>query len=432
MGLNQIVDESRLYVRERLKFNHRSHSNVFEVTIRVLGSLLSMHHLTGDELYLSRAQELADKMLPAFNTPNGVPLASLDFSTGAAVAAPDLGSSTSEATTLQLEWRYLAVLTGETKYWRAAERVMDSIAKSTPASGRVDGLVPIYISTTGDQDHLFVGTNYRLGSRGDSYYEYLAKQWLQTGRAEDRYRQMFEQAMDGMLKRLRPSGWEFIGELQHGIDGGLTPKMDHLVCFLPGTLALFVSHGKRLSAQEISKLPEKHREYLRFAQSLLETCYQTYRVTATGLAPEIVYFNMNDNGGSEDIIIHNMDGHNILRPETVESLFYLYRITGNQTYRQWGWEMFQNFEKHCKVPDGGYSSLRDVRQSPPEMSDKMESFWVGETLKYFYLLFDDDAKLPLDKYLINTEAHPLPILDEIPAEFLKKLQAEGLGRFAPR
>ena len=106
------------------------------------------------------------------------------------------------------------------------------------------------------------------------------------------------------------------------------------------------------------------------------------------------------------------DAHNLERPETVESLFYLYRITGDEKYRDYGWRIFQAFEKHTKLPEG-YSSINDVKDPRnPGVRNKMESFFLGETLKYLYLLFSDNPKLmDIDKWVFNTEAHPLPILN---------------------
>lgn len=102
--------------------------------------------------------------------------------------------------------------------------------------------------------------------------------------------------------------------------------------------------------------------------------------------------------------------YNIHRPETIESLFYLYRATGDQKYREYAWNIFQAFEKYTKLEEG-YASVNNV-QKPNDVGfkDKMESFYLAETLKYLYLLFSDNAHLlPLDKYVMNTEAHPLPI-----------------------
>lgn len=78
-------------------------------------------------------------------------------------------------------------------------------------------------------------------------------------------------------------------------------------------------------------------------------------------------------------------------------------------YREWGWEIFEAFEKYTKVDSGGYTSLNDVTVVPPPRRDKMETFFLGETLKYLYLLFGDSKVIPLDEFVFNTEAHPFPI-----------------------
>jgi len=112
------------------------------------------------------------------------------------------------------------------------------------------------------------------------------------------------------------------------------------------------------------------------------------------------------------MIVKTGDSHNLLRPETVESLWYMYHLTGNKTYQEWGWKIFQAFEKYARV-ENGYSSLGTVKNAEePKLRDMMESFFLGETLKYFYLLFSDDQKtLSVDKYVVNSEAHFFPIHD---------------------
>lgn len=79
-------------------------------------------------------------------------------------------------------------------------------------------------------------------------------------------------------------------------------------------------------------------------------------------------------------------------------------------YRDWGWKIFLAFEQYTRVGSGGYTSLSDVTRVPPNLRDKMETFFLGETLKYFFLLFAEDSLLPLDRYVLNTEAHPLPVV----------------------
>ncbi|KAG9810694.1 endoplasmic reticulum mannosyl-oligosaccharide 1,2-alpha-mannosidase, partial [Aureobasidium melanogenum] len=114
----------------------------------------------------------------------------------------------------------------------------------------------------------------------------------------------------------------------------------------------------------------------------------------------------------KDLIIKGADSHNLQRPETVESLFYMWRITGDDMYREWGWEMFESFVKHTAVEhNGGYTSINDVTSVPTTARDNMESFWLAETLKYFYLLFGPNDVLPLDKVVFNTEAHAFPTFE---------------------
>jgi len=147
--------------------------------------------------------------------------------------------------------------------------------------------------------------------------------------------------------------------------------------------------------------------WLDYAEKILETCHQFY-VTQTGLAPEISYFNI-DQDNKPDLNIHTNDRFSILRPETVESYLYLWRLTKNQKYRDWGWEFFENLQKYARV-EHGFTSISNVEsKTRPQPRDRMESFFLGETLKYLYLLFADDDLLPLDKWVFNTEAHPFPV-----------------------
>ena len=126
----------------------------------------------------------------------------------------------------------------------------------------------------------------------------------------------------------------------------------------------------------------------------------------TGLAAEIVVFHEQ---GAIDFSSSAEDSHSLLRPETVESLFVLWRLTHDPKYRERGWAIFEAFRAHCRVESGGYASVESVREPKVRLRDKMESFWLSETLKYLWLLFSDDSVLPLDEWVFNTEAHPLPI-----------------------
>ncbi|KAI9375382.1 glycoside hydrolase [Aspergillus egyptiacus] len=485
MNLTSRVQHARTWIHNSLQYNQDQDVNTFETTIRMLGGLLSAHYLSttypnlapivdddvgspGEDLYIEKATDLAERLLGAFDSASGIPYASVNLNTSLGIPSHADGgaSSTAEATTVQLEFKYLAKLTGEAEYWRIVEKVMQVVdAQQSP-----DGLLPIYIyPDTGK----FRGANIRLGSRGDSYYEYLIKQYLQT--SEEIYKDMWEEALTGIRRHLitytKNAQLTVLGERQSGLNGPLTPKMDHLVCFLPGTIALGTTGGIPLS--EAKKSPGwtlRQDEEIRLAKELMKTCWATYLATKTELAPEITYFEVDTphvsevdqypdstlatgqngkaagkdlplksraiyplsgsdtSGWRKDINIHKQDQHNLQRPETVESLFYMYRITGDETYRHWGWEMFKSFIKHTAVvetfnahdeagaedDDGlmgrivSFTSLSNANVIPPVPRDNMESFWMAETLKYFYLLFSDREFISLEENVFNTEAHPMP------------------------
>lgn len=98
-------------------------------------------------------------------------------------------------------------------------------------------------------------------------------------------------------------------------------------------------------------------------------------------------------------------GRYLLRPEAIESVFVMYRTTGDEYWREKGWEMFKAIEKHT-IATYGASAISDVTSKKPVALDEMESFWLAETLKYFYLLFSEPDVVSLDDYVLNTEAHP--------------------------
>nr|XP_061836739.1 endoplasmic reticulum mannosyl-oligosaccharide 1,2-alpha-mannosidase-like [Nerophis lumbriciformis]XP_061836740.1 endoplasmic reticulum mannosyl-oligosaccharide 1,2-alpha-mannosidase-like [Nerophis lumbriciformis] len=399
MGLKEEFAEARQWVEKELSFNQNVDVNLFETTIRVLGGLLSTYHLSGDQLFLDKAKDLGSRLMPAFKTPSKIPFS--DVNIGKGTAHPPRwtsDSSMAEVTSIQLEFRELSRLTQEPLYKDVVDEVMMKVHK---LPGKHDGLIPMFINTNSGQfSHRGI---YTLGARADSYYEYLLKQWIQGGRMEDALLEDYIEAINGVKKHLvRQTAHHkltFVGELSHN---RFSPKMDHLVCFLPGTLALGAHYD----------LPGDHMD---LAVELMETCHQMYTQMETGLSPEIAHFNLHSDDG-HDIFVKPADTHNLLRPETVESLFYMYRFTKDPKYRDWGWEILQNFNKYTKVSDGGYTSINNVRDPEnPEPRDKMESFFLGETLKYFYLLFSDEMELlSLDKYVFNTEAHPLPIWPSAP------------------
>ena len=163
-GLKDEYQRARDWVAG-LSFEVDDQHHTFEITIRVLGGLLSAYHHSGnDKMFLDKAVDLADRLLPAFDTPSGLPLSFVNLARRVGIPDKDNRGWTSvaEAATLQLELKYLSELTGNPVYWRKAEKVMDIIR----GQQRKDGLVPIFMAPeTGS----FIFSEIRLGSRGDSY-----------------------------------------------------------------------------------------------------------------------------------------------------------------------------------------------------------------------------------------------------------------------
>ncbi|OQV17586.1 Endoplasmic reticulum mannosyl-oligosaccharide 1,2-alpha-mannosidase [Hypsibius exemplaris] len=399
MGLTKEFNEAQKWITETLTFEKDVDVNLFEITIRAVGGLLSVYHLSGDDVFKEKALDLGERLLNAFGTSTGVPYSDVNLKKRSAHApkwGPD--SSSAEVTTLQLEFRDLSYVSGDPKYEAKAFRVSEHFHKLE----KKNGLIPIFINAiTGE---FRPSSTISFGARGDSYYEYLLKQWIQDGKRVDWLRSDFIEAMAGakthLIKYSHPNHLLFVGELLGG--DHFSPKMDALACFLPGTLALGVMNGLPL-------------EHLEIAEQLANTCHEMYVRQATKLGPEIAHFNVGSGMevplGTVDIHVKDNDAHALLRPEFVESLFYLYRLTKNQTYQDWGWDVFQALEKHAKVPNGGYASIEDVRTTGKvRQRDHMESFLLAETFKYLFLLMGtDQSLLPLDEWVFNSEAHPLPI-----------------------
>ncbi|EON69193.1 hypothetical protein W97_08552 [Coniosporium apollinis CBS 100218] len=447
MNLTTQLKHAQDWISTSLDYDKDHDVNTFETTIRMLGGLLSAHYLStelphyapmhiakgspGEDLYLEKASDLADRLLGAYESMTGIPYASINLKSRKGIRSHADGgaSSTAEATTTQLEMKYLSKLTGETLYWEKAEKVM----KVVDDIGQRDGLLPIFIDPDVGR---FRDSNIRLGSRGDSYYEYLIKQYLQTSQQEPVYREMWDEALTGVRKHLitysYPSNFTVLAERPTGLDGGLSPKMDHLVCFMPGTIALAVTGGLTVNEfKEAGSWSKGQEEAMNLAKELMKTCMGMYKVTPTGLAAEITFFrtwephkmawegwdlkspeSFDPDRNAEwrdDFVIKPNDAHNLLRPETVESLFYMWRITGDVQYRTWAWEIFQAFVEHAVVPDdGGFSSINSVKLIPSRFKDNLESFWLAETLKYLFLTFGEADVLPLQDVVFNTEGHPFP------------------------
>mmetsp|Transcript_57151 Transcript_57151/g.121503 ORF Transcript_57151/g.121503 Transcript_57151/m.121503 type:complete len:745 (+) Transcript_57151:272-2506(+) len=392
MGLTDEFADATKFVESELKFDYNGKVSFFEITIRALGGLLSAHALSGQPIFLKRAKELADKMMPGFDPDTGFPSAQINLRTGQGCKGWSAGTVLAEAGTVQLEFRYLSQQVGDPKYAAASDKAMRSIIHA--ANGR--GLVPWGLSRTGTPRT--INNHITFGAMGDSYYEYLLKMYLQTSETETEWLEAWKRAMKEMMQRLilkTQGGLTYIAEEQ---SGKTKHKMDHLACFVGGML---IYGSRELPTSEVDSRWEAT------AEGITETCYQMYHRQPSGLAPECIAV-MPDGGEGQDMKVWNNAGHYLLRPEAAEAIFYMFYYTGDPKYRRMAGEIFEAIEKHARVTYG-YSAIKDVRVATPALRDEMETFFLAETMKYLYLTFlpNPRAVIDLDDFVFTTEAHPV-------------------------
>jgi len=392
-GLREEFAKGVQWVHSSLRFDQRKKVSFFETTIRCLGGLLAAYELCGDATLLAKATELGDRLGKAFASGSGLPYTSVSLADGSHTVPSWLAGSVllAEVGTVQLEFAALDHHAGRAELRAKSDRVFALLDEKGPTPDASGGrLWPIHIRP---ETGVTTGSTITWGAMGDSFYEYLLKYWLLTGKRHEQYKRMYLDAVKGMVAKLlfTEDGLTFIAESKNG---RVDKKMDHLVCFVPGTLALGAQH-----------IPEVAEEHMRLAKKLVSTCYQMYARQRTGLSPELVRFSSGHMSTDPRAV------HNLLRPEAIESIFYLWRFTKDPMYREWGWKMFLAFEKHCRVASGGYVGIRNVLQEHGPQDDKMETFWLAESLKYFLLLFSEDDLLDLSTHVLNTEAHPLRVLE---------------------
>ncbi|EAW06865.1 class I alpha-mannosidase 1A [Aspergillus clavatus NRRL 1] len=371
----------------------------------------------------------------------------------------------------------------------------DTIDKSSDASAS-----PAIYETFADMDctsglntPLSPKHKFGLGSRGDSTYEYLPKEYMILGGLNEQYPAMYKKAMESAREHLlfRPmvkddhdirflSTMTLTHPLADQVPDSVSVAYEatHLSCFAGGMFAL----GAKVFGLE---------QDLEVAAQLTNGCIWAYGATKTGIMPdnsllvpcpkgepcawnETVYWNaldpneekriaaaknakeekkdkrsttpihrrgsvgrwrvIADSETTDDLI--NPDEQEVkkdpeaekaphdqyvtsrilserlppgvtlivnraylLRPEAIESVFYMFRITGDDYWREKGWEMFQAISKYTRT-ELAHSAIHDVTLETSKMRDTMESFWLAETLKYFYLLFSDPKVVSLDEYVL--------------------------------
>ena len=362
MGLTNESAEARELIATNLSFDKDVYVKNFEITIRMLGGLLSSYELSGDKRLLVLADDLGQRLLPAFKSPTGLPYVNVNLRTG---AVRGVESNPAEVGTLLVEFGTLSKLTGKPVYFEKAKRALLAVYDRRAKTGLVGSGINIETGKWTDTDSSVSGGI-------DSYYEYLLKSWL-LFHDRDCWA-MWKTSIKGLNRYSadQADSGLWYGHVDMNTGARTKTQFGALDAFLPGELALSGD--------------------LKRAAQLEESCYKMWNIA--GIEPEVMDYTT----------MKIVNPGYPLRPEIIESAYYLYHFTGDPRYLDMGKTFFDNLEKYCRT-DIAFAALSDVQAK--KQIDDMESFFFAETLKYLYLLYAPQQTVDLDKMVFNTEAHPV-------------------------
>lgn len=366
MGFKDEAQRTREYIVKNLSFDKDIYVQNFEITIRLLGGLLSSYQLTGDRRLLALAEDLGNRLLPVFNSPTGIPYRFVNLKTGK--VRGDI-SNPAETGTLLIEFGTLSKLTRKNVFYDKAKRALvETFNRRSPI-----GLIGTRINV---ETGKWTNTDSHISAEIDSYYEYLLKSWLLFG--DQDCKRMWLASVGPVNKYLadevdrgsEPELWYGHADMNSG--KRTATSYGALDAFFPSVLALSgdLKRARQLQASSF-KMWKQH------SIEPEELNYKTMEVLHAGYP---------------------------LRPEIVESTYYLYHYTKDPKYLEMGRVLFDDFVKYCRT-DAGYAALKSVVTK--EKSNSMQSFLFAETFKYFYLLFAPPNTLNFDRVIFNTEAHPI-------------------------
>jgi mannosyl-oligosaccharide alpha-1,2-mannosidase len=421
--------------------------SVFETTIRYLGGLISAYDLSLEPVLLEKAVQIGEMLYRAFDTMNNTPLSNLNIEdakdTNRTEFPAEMNMCFACFGSLTMEFTRLAQITSHPKYYDIVARLsimMDVSQDST----RIPGLWPTSINAA--SGNFNQSSFFSIGALADSTYEYFPKMHALLGGADPIYKKLYTDSAAMIDKHMlfRASipdetlGKEllFSGDVRSLRPGdvALDPELQHLTCFIGGMFSLA---GRLFSSPHDVDLGAK----------LTKGCIYAYATMPTGIMPETFsmtpcpsrtscpwnatawtehktkYCAQKWAPGGNDVVDEKdchlplgiadiRDARYLLRPEAIESVFVMYRITADTAYLDHAWDMFTNVVRASRTSYGN-GQVVDVTFVPggpvareANVEDKMESFWTAETLKYFYLVFSREDMVSLDEWVFNTEAHP--------------------------
>ncbi|GAV69591.1 Glyco_hydro_47 domain-containing protein [Cephalotus follicularis] len=374
------------WIGKNLRFDINKTVSVFETSIRVLGGLLSAHliasdYATGmripsyDNELLDLAEELGQRLLPAFDTPTGIPFGSVNLLHGVDDHESKI-TSTAGGGTLTLEFGVLSRLTDDPIF----EQVTKNSVRGIWARRSKLNLVGAHINVfTGEWTQKDAG----IGTSIDSFYEYLLKAYLLFG--DEEYLFIFQEAYGAAMHYLYKDPWYV--EVNMDSAAIVWPLFNSLQAFWPGLQVVL--------AGDIDPAIRTHAAFF--------SVWKRYGFTPEG-------FNL------ATLSVQHGQKSYPLRPELIESTYWLYKATRNPRYLDAGRDMIASLQYGARCPCG-YCHIVDVEFHKKE--DHMESFFLAETVKYLWLLFDlavgpdNLVENGPYKYIFSTEGHLLPATPQI-------------------
>jgi len=361
MGLEKEREDAKKLIFERLNFDKNFEIQQFEIAIRIMGGLLSAYQTDGDKRFLVLATDLGNRMLPIFESPTGIPYRMVNLRTGKVSGTE---TNPCEIGSMLLEYGMLSKLTGNPIYYEKCK-------KGVVAVFNLRGKTELVGSTINIETGEWTNKIAHISGGIDAYYEYLLKGWLLFDDPD--LNKMWIVSRNAVNKYLgddsKTGFWYGSADMNSG--ERIQTHFGALDCFWGGVLCLDgdLNRAKKLQVS-INKM------------------WKLY-----GLEPESINY----------LTMEVVASYYMIRPEAIESTYYLYHFTNDKQYYNMGKMMFEGIEKYCQV-ENGYVQIKDVRTM--EKWDTLESFFFAETMKYCYLFFAPKEAFNLDKCILNTEAHP--------------------------
>lgn len=359
--------------------------STFETIIRFLAGFLSAYQTSKDDFFLNISKRIGDAIYDLYDMNESKICETGMFYTkndGKILSNCEdwYISKLADVGTLQLEFMTLAAETKDPKYFDLVKNLYNKIFTKFPNKSIIHMM-------NQEQNYDIV----TFGGGVDSFYEYILKTYLLSGRKMkklfEKYVNMITFATEKAI--IREHNMTTFGVYYNGTRKNV---ISHLSTFFAGLLVIGA----------VKENPNWKRD-MNIAEELTHGYYKLYKLHNASLSPDC--FQILPNG-----TIYYIKEEYMLRPETVESIYLMWKFTGKEIFREYNWDIFQTIKKYCKRKSG-YTGLYDVRD-PKWKLEKMESFFLAETLKYIYLTFEDNDYIHPDEWVFNTEAHPLRVWDE--------------------